>query len=268
MAGVSFTPALQAEYLDLFTQCVVLPGKAAKVDGLVDQLTSNRERYEAVGSGLDIPWFFIGVIHNMESSQSFKGHLHNGDPLTARTVQVPAGRPKMGDPPFTWEESATDALTMHGLDHMKDQSLPRLLYELESYNGWGYRLYHPHVKSPYLWSFSNQYTSGKYVADGTWSDAAGSQQCGAAVLLRRMAERKIIAFDDQPAPKLKDGPLVVGYSMKLSKDGDEVAAAKALQSWLNTHDGIWVKVDGIPGSGTSDAYRLVTGRYLPGDPRA
>lgn len=268
MARISYTPALQAEYVDLFTGCVVSPGKAGSVDGLVDKLASNRDRYEAVGSGLGIPWFLIAVIHNMESSQSFKGHLHNGDPLTARTWQVPAGRPASGNPPFTWEQSATDALTMHSLDHMQDQSLPKLLYELERYNGWGYRLYHQHVKSPYLWSFSNQYTSGKYVADGTWSDTAKSAQCGAAVLLRRMAERKLIAFDDQLTPKLKEGPIVISYSTKLPKDAGAVRAAENLQQWLNTHSGIWVKVDGIAGKNTSDAYRIVTGRFLPGDPRA
>ena len=268
MAGVSYTPALQAEYLDLFTGCVVVPKRAALVDKLVDGLEANKGRYKTVGDGLGIPWFFIAVIHNMESSQSFKGHLHNGDPLTARTVQVPAGRPKTGNPPFAWEDSATDALTLRKLNQMPDRSLPRLLYELEGYNGWGYRIWHPHVKSPYLWSFSNQYVSGKYVADGTWSDSAVSQQCGAAVLLRRMAERKIIEFEDQPLPKPKDGPQVVSYARTLSKNAETVAAANALQTWLNTHPGIWVKVDGIPGEKTSDAYRLVTGSYLPGDPRA
>jgi len=39
---------------------------------------------------------------------SFKLHLHNGDPLTARTVNVPKGRPKTGQPPFAWGISAKD----------------------------------------------------------------------------------------------------------------------------------------------------------------
>jgi len=65
---------------------------------------------------------------------------------------------------------------------------------MESYNGWGYRLYHPNVKSPYLWSYSNQYEKGKYVADATWDKDAVSAQCGGAVLLKRMEERGIISF--------------------------------------------------------------------------
>jgi hypothetical protein len=36
---------------------------------------------------------------------------------------------------------------------------------------------------------------------------------------------------------------------------------------LNTYPGIFLKVDGITGPKTSDAYRRVTGLYLPGDPR-
>src|SRR5206468_849198 len=111
-------------------------------------------------------------------------------------VQVPAGRPKTGNPPFGWEESAGDALSMKGLSPQTDWSLAGTLYQLERYNGWGYRLFHPYVLSPYLWSFSNHYKSGKYVADGTWSDTAVSKQCGAVALLRRMAEHGQIEFID------------------------------------------------------------------------
>ena len=86
----------------------------------------------------------------MESSLNFKRHLHNGDPLTARTVHVPSGRPRQGDPPFTWEQSAADALTLRNLGPRTDWSLSGTLYALEGYNGWGYRRYHPEVFSPYL----------------------------------------------------------------------------------------------------------------------
>jgi hypothetical protein len=46
-----------------------------------------------------------------------------------------------------------------------------------------------------------------------------------------------------------------------------VARALDLQRWLNTFPGIFVKENGIPGQRTSDAYKKVTGTYLPGDPR-
>lgn len=267
MARIVLSPALRQEYETLFNSCIIKPGKMSAVEDLIAGLLTNQGRYRSVGDPLGIPWHFIAVVHNMEASQNFTRHLHNGDRLTARTVQVPAGRPKKGNPPFTWEESAIDALTMRSLGKVTDWSLAGTLYQLEGYNGWGYRLYHPHVRTPYLWSYSSHYTSGKYVADGTWSDAAVSQQCGAAVLLRRMAETGEIEFSDQPAPKVNTPPLIVAYAMTKPTDPALVVQAETLQRWLNTFPGIFVKPDGIPGEKTSTAFKSVTGVYLPGDPR-
>lgn len=193
MPKVTFSAELRAEYGRLFDTCQVRNSKLAQVEDTIAAIMRNRGRYESVAqdAGGGIPWLLIAVIHNLEASLNFTCHLHNGDPLTARTVQVPAGRPQVGAPPFTWEASAADALRYHNLDQWQDWSLPGILYKLEEYNGWGYRLYHPHVLSGYLWSCSNHYTSGKYIADGTWSDTAVSEQVGAAVVMRRMAERGI-----------------------------------------------------------------------------
>ena len=267
MARVVLTPALRGEYAHLFDSCRIRPERGEDVESLVKQLLNNQPRYEKVAEALGIPWSFIAVIHNMESSQSFHKHLHNGDPLTARTVQQPPGRPKNGSPPITWEQSAADALQLKRLGADTDWSLAGTLYQLERYNGFGYRLYHPHVLSPYLWGFSNHYSSGKYVADGTWSDSAVTKQCGAAVLLRRMAERGLVEFADQPRPAASSGPLVAGYSMQKPGDPALEQQVVALQHWLNGFPGVFVKVDGIPGQRTSEAYRQVTGHYLPGDPR-
>ncbi len=137
MAKAAFTPALQAEYERLFNSCIIPSKNLPSVEKLNDQLIGNAPRYQSVADQLGIPWFFIAAIHNMESSQNFKAHLHNGDPLTARTVQVPAGRPKKGNPPFSWEGSAADALTMRGLGAKTDWSLAGMLYQLEGYNGLG-----------------------------------------------------------------------------------------------------------------------------------
>jgi hypothetical protein len=204
----------------------------------------------------------------METGLRFDRHLHNGDPLTRRTTHVPAGRPKDGEPPFEWEASAADALKLRRLGPDTDWSLAGMLYEIEGFNGWGYRLHHAHVLSPYLWSFSSHYLSGKYVADGTWSDTAASKQCGAAVILRRMAERGVISFADQPSPDEDDDILLVSWSKKKPRDPLIIEGAEDLQEWLNTFPGIFVKVDGHPGDRTSDAFHKVTGMYLPEDPRA
>jgi lysozyme family protein len=265
---VSFSPTLREQYQSLFNTCAIRPGRAEAVEQMITRIRANRSRYQSVGDALAIPWFFVAVIHDMEASGNFNRHLHNGDPLTARTVQVPAGRPKTGTPPFTWEESASDALSMKKLGTQTDWSLAGVLYQLERYNGWGYRLYHPHVLSPYLWGFSNHYVSGKYVHDGTWSDSAVSKQCGAAVLLRRLAERGEIEFMDQPSPDPYAALLVSRHSKRKPSDPAMLLRAEQLQMWLNTFPGIFVKVDGVAGDRTSEAYKKVTGAYLPGDARA
>ena len=77
------------------------------------------------------------MTHGLESAFSFRTHLHKGDPLTARTVHYAPGRPASGQPPFTWLESALDALTMQGLGGLGDWSIGQALDGLERYNGLG-----------------------------------------------------------------------------------------------------------------------------------
>lgn len=165
--------------------------KPDQVDATVDRIDANATRYHAVADPVAIPWYVVGFIHYLEASLSFRRHLHNGDPLTARTVHVPKGRPRSGKPPFTWEASARDAIRYEGLDKVTDWSLTGTLYQIEKYNGFGYRLHGIH--SPYLWSFSNHYTRGKYAADGKFDPDLVSTQIGAAVLLRVMVNRGLVA---------------------------------------------------------------------------
>jgi len=188
------TAALKNEYQQLWESCLVRPDKVAVADSVAVKIGARRDRYQTVAGRLRIPWYAIGLIHAMECSLNFDQHLHNGDPLSARTVHVPAGRPSKGNPPFTWEASAEDALSFDGFAAWKDWSVAGLLYKLEAYNGWGYRSQHPETLTPYLWSFSNHYGKGKYVADGTWSPTAVSQQVGAAVLLKRLAALRLVSL--------------------------------------------------------------------------
>lgn len=197
MATPSFD-SLKAHYRDLWLKVKIDPGQESIVDAAAKRIFSFKDRYVAISKKLGVPWFFIGLIHNLEAGLSFRGHLHNGDPLTAKTVQVPAGRPLVGQPPFTWEESALDALTQKGLQNVKAWTIERILYEAERYNGFGYRLYHPNDLSPYLWSKTNHNDgTGKYIADGKWSGTAFSEsQVGfVAGLIALMKLDPTIKFD-------------------------------------------------------------------------
>ncbi len=179
---------LKAEYTALWASLEVRPSKAAAIEAVASKILQKKTRYRAVDVETGVPWYVVGLIHAMESGCDFTTHLHNGDPLSARTRQVPAGRPKAGSPPFSWKESACDALTMKGLQNVGEWPIERIAYEMERYNGHGYRKYHPTVLSPYLWSGTNHYSRGKYVADGKWSATAVSGQSGAMVILKRMME--------------------------------------------------------------------------------
>lgn len=273
---ITLSAALRREYEQIFDTCRLRPERQAGVERVVDKLADHRSRYEAVTERRGVPWPFVALVHHMESGCDFASHLHNGDPLIARTVRVPAGRPREGSPPFTWEESAADAMALKRLGERTDWSLAGMLFQLERYNGWGYRKFHPEVLSPYLWSFSDHYERGKYVADGRWSDTAVSRQCGAAVVLRRMAENGLVDFIDRPGgtldPDAEGGPddrepLVSRHATRRASTAAEAQRAEDLQRWLNTFPGIFLRVDGIPGDRTSEAFRRVTGIYLPDDPR-
>jgi len=149
---------LAAEYKSLWDAAAIRPKNAQSVRAAANQLRDLKATYDQVSAATNhIPWFVIGLIHSLEASFNLNAHLHNGDPLSAHTVQVPSGRPKTGSPPFSWITSAIDALTMHGMQNIgKDGwSIERISFELERYNGFGYRRNHPAVKSPYLWSCTN-----------------------------------------------------------------------------------------------------------------
>lgn len=268
MSTVTLTPALAAEYRTLFNTTVIRPARQAEVERLVDRMVAQRSRYQAAATPFGMPWAVVAVIHSLETSLDFTRHLHNGDPLSRRTVQVPAGRPVNGNPPFTWEASADDALRMKRFQQVAPWTLAKSLFQLERYNGFGYRLRNTGIKSPYLWSFSTHYTRGKFVRDGVFSPTAVSAQAGAAVLLRRMAERMLFQFADEPLPGPATPPLIVHFHRQKPTDPDVLRRATELQNWLTTHSGIFVKPDGWPGEKTSDAFKAVTGRFLPGDPRA
>lgn len=177
---------LKPEYLQLYESAQVRPERLAAADTIARRIAANKERYQAVAEPLGVPWYVVGLIHSLEHSLKFDGHLHNGDPLTARTVRVPAGRPTAGSPPFTWEESAQDALRLKAFDRWGDWSVPGILYKLEAYNGFGYRP--RRIPTPYLWAASNHYLKGKFTRDGRdgFDPEAVSSQVGAAVLLKRM----------------------------------------------------------------------------------
>jgi lysozyme family protein len=269
--------ALKDEYLRLFNTCKIRSEEQGGIDRFyVLPLIEGRRQYEDVGNTLGIPWWFIGIIHGLECSFNFRTHLHNGDPLTQRTVNHPPGHPRGGTPPFTWRQSALDALQLKKFDRETDWSLPSVLFRWEKFNGMGYRM--RGLASPYLWSFSNHYEKGKFVRDGVFDPEAVSRQCGAATLLKHLVEEEIVQLkprtreilaDGAPtngAPALSEALLVAplksakkelkfpGLLERGAKDSGNKRDVHAVQEWCSFHR-CPTDVDGDFGSGTEDAVR-------------
>ena len=125
-------PALKDEYATLWQAMRTRPERMAEIQYVFGKLTSpaNKARYQAVQTSTGVPWYVIAIIHNLEAGRRFDCHLHNGDPLSARTTHVPKNRPPDGDPPFTWEESAKDALKFDGLANVTSWTVERVAFEL------------------------------------------------------------------------------------------------------------------------------------------
>src|SRR5882672_4304045 len=156
-------------------------------------ISSAKSRYQSVSAKTGVPWYFIAVVHERESSQSWSASLAQGDPWNKKSVHVPAGR----GPFASWEDAAVDALVNCSpfAARNKDWSVGGMLTMIEQYNGLGYA--NKGRPSPYVWSGTDQYVSGKYVRDGVYDPSEVDQQLGCAGLLMAMMQiDPSIKFDD------------------------------------------------------------------------
>lgn len=249
---------LKPEYTALWEGMSIRPQHKTEVTATARRIVGNRPRYEAVSAATGVPWHVIGIIHAMECGLSFKTALHNGDALAdkngtpLKTVQVPKGR----GPFATWDEAAIDALAYDGLTKVKDWSVERIAYELESFNGFGHRRPNINIHSPYLWSFTTCYERGKFIADGKWSAVAVSTQCGAMALLKVLMDTvPDIAPDTQAAPA-PNWPVaeVPEAQVSLVKEG---AKSKSVW-WLFSGVGAWIETQfGVVRDALPDVQRAV-----------
>ncbi len=258
----------------LFATCIIRPERVADANRAAGRVVANAARYQDVSRmlGGTVPWFLIGIIHSLEANFSFTTHLHNGDPLTARTQNVPSGRPATGTPPFRWEDSACDALRLKKLDQAPAWPLAVLLDRLERYNGTGY--VSARINSPYLWSFSQHWTVGKYVRDHVFDPQATSGQCGGAVILKALVGRGAVALPGPGAASTAlDGDAALGHRLPVAPTGADLvpsaraeldfpgilrqgtadaAGTKRVQEWC-VFAGSPTKIDGGFGDGTATA---------------
>lgn len=213
------------------------------------RLVAAKQRYLTVSEKTGIPWPFIAVTHQRESSQNWTRSLAQGDPFDRVSTHVPAGR----GPFNSWEEAAYDALVNcapHAARN-KDWSIGGLLTLLERYNGLGYvsgpsdksrNIKYPSMPSPYIWSGTDQYSKGKYIRDGVFDPDEVDKQLGCAGLIMAMMHLDpSIKFDGGAITQVTTEPVRDGVWLQNSLNA--LGANPALQ------------VDGIVGAATRNAVR-------------
>lgn len=285
------SPGWANNYLQLWNTMEILPQWRDEANAIAKKIIANQGRYAASVAGTSVPWWFIAVVHCMECSLRFDEHLHNGDPLTARTVRVPRGRPPTGSPPFTWEESARDSIIYEKLDKVTDWSLTNALYHWHRYNGINNEYKRRGIPTPYLWSGSQHYRKGKYVADGVFDPDKVSAQVGAAVILKVMIELGAVSLENK---KLHANPAAAtGHVASLAIDtsgkpfkhvadeldfpgplkngagsnANEKRGVKRVQEWLNIHECV-TSIDGAFGDSTEEQlkkFQAQEGRQQTGE---
>ncbi|MFG1205552.1 peptidoglycan-binding protein [Xanthobacter flavus] len=175
--------ALAPEYARRWAAMQIKPAKVRSLDAVARKIIAGKAEYQRVEVDTGVPWAVVGVLHNREASCDFNGILHNGEKILGtgrKTRLVPKGR----GPFKTWHEAALDAIAIKGWDKNTVWSIEFFLFASEVFNGMGYRAHG--VPSAYLWSFSDQYLKGKYVADHDFNPDVVDQQMGVAPLMKRL----------------------------------------------------------------------------------
>ena len=174
--------------------------KINELDSACRKLIRNKDQYVAVSDEIfrltenRIPWAVIAVIDEREGGGNANTFLGNGQSLNHVTTIRPAGQG-----PFLAHDTDTP---LHGpffrgaLVALMDCE-PRLgktwhdwspggtLTGLTAYNGYGYD--QMGIPSPYIWASTDQYSHGKYIADGVFSASEVDTQLGCAAMLRYMS---------------------------------------------------------------------------------
>ena len=161
----------QAYYESLWQTMAVLPDWDDRVAAAFARVIAGRPRYEAVAKRADVPWYFIGIIHEMEGGCDFRKQIIDGKPWIGEWE--------------SWGEATLHA--MWGYCGIEDWSPPSILRRLELYNGDPPGYVNRDKNSPYLCSGSPHGLGvGKFVADGIYDPRAVSDQVGAALILRAL----------------------------------------------------------------------------------
>lgn len=196
-------PALKARNAERWHVMHLRASRIAEFQATARRLSAAdaKARYQGVTDRLiaqgyqEVPWWFIAIVSEREygGPPHWDKQLGQGDPLARVSVHDPKGRGPFLDHASdvtpghdAWTRGALDALINCTPYAAKwtDWTIGAVLTLFEEYNGLGYAAMG--VPSAYVWSGSDQYVSGKYVADHVYRASAVDVQEGCAPLLASM----------------------------------------------------------------------------------
>lgn len=183
------------DLVNVFQKCSILPSHKQEVIHIVKTILLHKDIYEKLEKLTGVPWFVSSIIHELEASLNFKLGLHCGTRWDKVTTEVPKGR----GPFKSWIDASVDSLEIEGLSKIgKDNwTLENVLYNILKFNGISCYIgagmnSTPPMRSAYMFSYTDAYVCGKFVADGVWDPKAVSKQCGAAAILKEMSNEGLI----------------------------------------------------------------------------
>lgn len=201
------------------------PARKAEFAAVAAKLLKNKARFQEIEARTGVLWWVVAVIFERESGGNFLAYIGNGQPLGRCTTEVPIGR----GPFKSWEDGCVDALiecAPHAA-YWHDWTAGGVLTLLEKYNGLGYVA--RSMASPYIWSGTNQYERGKYVADHDFDANVVDSQLGCAPLIAAMRKQdsSIRFAGEMPAAA---GPIAAGGGVVIA--GGTLAAAAGAPWWV------------------------------------
>jgi lysozyme family protein len=204
----------------------------------VKRILAAKGQYKAIEAATGVHWVFIACAHYRESSLDFSKSLAQGDDWSRVSIHVPKGR----GPFKSFVDAAVDALTQCPpyAARNKDWSMPNMLTLMEQYNGLGYA--NRGRPSPYVWSGTDQYRSGKYVRDGVYDPNVVDKQLGVAGLIICLLKADpSIRFPDTGKPvetiSAKEAPKVAQKAETPQKapKAPEAGIGQKVWEWFKTH---------------------------------
>lgn len=177
-----------SEMLDLYEICDDWKGRVVQE---ADALIKNSNRYLVVQQATGVDWELIASLHNLESGGDFAKTIRDGGAIRAATWEADTINALK-------EQGVTDAFKNNPVDSQKEEFA---CWIAEKWNGFAYRKYN-YGPTPYLWSGTNFYVKGKYVADGKYDPNAVSKQVGFVPLYMEL--RGASHSDDVGPPPIEE----------------------------------------------------------------